>query len=90
MGVEDPIERLRAVQGRMSAIKSSHEGAISYGILGVIGRTPPVVEERLVNFFAAEGTMVLTNVPGPRQVVTLAGTGCRESWSGLPARAGSG
>ena len=87
MGVEDPIERLRAVRRRMGAIKSSHE--ISYGILGVIGRTPPVVEERLVNFFAAEGTMVLTNVPGPRQVVTLAGTGCRESWSGLPARAGS-
>jgi len=52
VGVEDPIERLRAVQGRMSAIKSWHEGAISYGILGVIGRTPPLVEERLVNFFA--------------------------------------
>jgi diacylglycerol O-acyltransferase len=27
-----------------------------------------------VNFFAAKGTMVLTNVPGPRHVVTLAGT----------------
>jgi hypothetical protein len=46
VGVEDPIERLRAVRRRMGAIKSSHE--ISYGILGVIGRTPPVVEERLV------------------------------------------
>jgi diacylglycerol O-acyltransferase len=90
VGIEDPIERLRAVQQRMSAIKSSHEGAIAYGILGVIGRTPPVVEERLVNFFAAKGTMVLTNVPGPRQVVTLAGTAVKGVLVWAPCSGGVG
>ena len=39
-----------------------------------MGRTPARVEARLVDFFSAKGTMVLTNVPGPRQAVTLAGT----------------
>jgi diacylglycerol O-acyltransferase len=74
VGIEDPLERLRAVHQRMGAIKDSHEGAIAYGILGVMGRTPARIEELLVDFFAAKGTMVLTNVPGPRQAVTLAGT----------------
>jgi diacylglycerol O-acyltransferase / wax synthase len=74
VGIEDPIERLRAVQERMGAIKNSHEGAIAYGILGVMGRTPARMEQLLVDFFSAKGTMVLTNVPGPRQAVTLAGT----------------
>ena len=74
----------------MGAIKDSHEGAIAYGILGVIGRTPPLVEERLVNFFSAKGTMVLTNVPGPRQPVTLAGTPVRGVLVWAPCSGGVG
>jgi hypothetical protein len=61
----------------MSAIKRSHEGAIAYAILGAIGHTPARVERLLVDFFSAKGTMVLTNVPGPRTTVTLAGTPVR-------------
>jgi WS/DGAT/MGAT family acyltransferase len=90
VGVEDPVDRLRAVQERMGAIKRSHEGAIAYGILGLIGRTPPLVEERLVNFFSAKGTMVLTNVPGPRHPVTLAGTPVRGVLVWAPCSGGVG
>lgn len=90
VGIEDPVERLHAVQERMGAIKSSHEGAIAYGILGVIGRTPPLVEERLVNFFSAKGTMVLTNVPGPQRPVTLAGTPVRGVLVWAPCSGGVG
>jgi hypothetical protein len=74
----------------MGAIKSSHEGAIAYGILGVIGRTPPLVEERMVNFFSAKGTMVLTNVPGPPRPVTLAGTPVRGVLVWAPCSGGVG
>jgi diacylglycerol O-acyltransferase / wax synthase len=90
VGIEDPLERLHAVQEQMSAIKSSHEGAIAYGILGIIGRTPPLVEERLVNFFSTKGTMVLTNVPGPRHPVTLAGTPVRGVLVWAPCSGGVG
>ena len=90
VGIEDPVERLGAVQERMQAIKRSHEGAIAYGILGVIGRTPPLVEERLVNFFSAKGTMVLTNVPGPRRPVTLAATPVRGVLVWAPCSGGVG
>ena len=74
VGIEDPVERLAEVKRRMDAIKDSHEGVLTFGILGLMGRTPPQLEERLIDFFSAKGSMVLTNVPGPRKQLSLAGT----------------
>jgi diacylglycerol O-acyltransferase len=51
---------------------------------------PPVLEERLVNFFAAKGRMVLTNVPGARHVVTLAGTVVKGVLAWAPCSGGVG
>ena len=58
----------------MDAIKHSPEGTMMYGILGVIGLTPPQIEQRLVDLFASKTSLVLTNVPGPAQPVYFAGT----------------
>jgi WS/DGAT/MGAT family acyltransferase len=77
VGVADPLDRLRAVHEETQAIKSSHEGAIAYGIIGLMGRIPGPVEERLIDFFSAKGTMVLTNVPGPPRTVSFAGVPVR-------------
>ena len=74
VGVEDPVARLAEVKRRMDAIKHSHEGVFTFGILSLMGRTPVQVEERLIDFFSAKGSMVLTNVPGPRKRLSLAGT----------------
>jgi WS/DGAT/MGAT family acyltransferase len=74
VGIEDPVERTLEVKRRMDAIKHGHEGAISYGILGLMGHTPAFVEGRLIDYFSAKGSMVLTNVPGPRRPLTVAGT----------------
>ena len=73
LDVDDPIERLRAVKKRMDAIKHSDEGTLAYGILDAMGRTPAAVEHLLIDYFTAKGSLVLTNVPGPRSTVTLAG-----------------
>jgi diacylglycerol O-acyltransferase len=74
VGIEDPLERTLEVKRRMDAIKHGHEGAISYGILELMGRTPPMVEGRLIDYFSGKGSMVLTNVPGPRRPLSVAGT----------------
>ena len=74
VGVDDPPARLAEVKRRMDAIKDSHEGAFAYGILGLMGRTPVQLEARLIDYFTAKGSMVLTNVPGPRRKLSLAGT----------------
>lgn len=77
VGIRDAHERRLEVKRRMDDIKNSHEGPLSYGILGAIGRTPARVEELLIDFFTAKGTLVLTNVPGPRKPVYLAGSAVR-------------
>jgi diacylglycerol O-acyltransferase len=73
-GEPDPYARLLAAKKEMDAIKRSREPAVAYGILSLIGLTPPQVEERLVNLFASETSLVLTNVPGPQKPVYVAGT----------------
>jgi diacylglycerol O-acyltransferase / wax synthase len=73
LGAADPAERLLTVKRRMADIKASDEGLIAYGILDAIGRTPSWAERRLIDYFTAKGSLVLTNVPGPRRRVRLAG-----------------
>jgi WS/DGAT/MGAT family acyltransferase len=74
VGIEDPVARTAEVKRRMDTIKHGHEGAISYGILELMGHTPALVEARLIDYFSAKGSMVLTNVPGPRRPLSVAGT----------------
>ena len=69
-----PLKRLQATKREMSSIKRSREPAVAFGILSLIGLTPPQVEQRLVGIFASETSLVLTNVPGPREPVYIAGS----------------
>jgi WS/DGAT/MGAT family acyltransferase len=77
VGTSGSYRRLLAVSRRMDAIKSSREGPVSYGILGAIGVTPVGVEKRIVDMFSGKGTAVMTNVPGPRKTIYLAGAPVR-------------
>lgn len=70
----DAVRRVKGATTRMGAIKRSREGVVSYAILGAMGHTPQAVESRIVDLFSSKATMVLTNVPGPRAPVYLAGT----------------
>lgn len=69
--------RLQELKRRMDSIKHSPEGPVSYAILGVLGLTPPAVESRVIDVFTAKASAVMTNVPGPREVVYLAGVPVR-------------
>ncbi|MGH2834953.1 MAG: wax ester/triacylglycerol synthase family O-acyltransferase [Solirubrobacteraceae bacterium] len=73
VGTSGSYRRLVEVSRRMDAIKSSRDGAVSYGLLGAIGMTPVGVEKRVVDMFSGKGTAVMTNVPGPRKTIYLAG-----------------
>lgn len=69
--------RLRELKARMDAIKRSPEGPVSYAVLEAVGLTPPALESRIVDLFTAKASAVMTNVPGPRQPVHLAGAPLR-------------
>ena len=73
VGIKDPIKRLIVLRKRMDAIKNSPEAVVAFGILNVIGLTPTQIEKIIISIFGMKGTAVITNVPGPRQMLYLAG-----------------
>jgi WS/DGAT/MGAT family acyltransferase len=77
VGTSGSYKRLLDVHRRMQEIKEGRDGPVSYGLLSAIGFTPEPVERRVVDLFSAKGTAVMTNVPGPREPVYLAGAPVR-------------
>jgi diacylglycerol O-acyltransferase len=73
VGIGDPIDRLFELKRRMDALKDTPEALVAFGILNAIGMSPSRIQDVVVNIFGTKGTAVMTNVPGPRQTIYLAG-----------------
>lgn len=73
VGIADPARRLRAIKKEMDGLKQSPEALVAFGVLSVMGMAPVEVEQVGLRFFGSKATAVLTNVPGPRQPLYLAG-----------------
>jgi diacylglycerol O-acyltransferase / wax synthase len=84
IGIADPFERLLSFNRQMAAIKDSPEAVIAFGILNAIGMIPVGVEQRVVELFGNKATAVITNVPGPRQPLYLAGKRLRHIMCWVP------
>jgi diacylglycerol O-acyltransferase / wax synthase len=74
VGAGEPAERMAAVKRQMDEIKSSGEAPLVYGALGAMGYTFAEVERRWVDRFAGRASVVVTNVAGPAEPVSFAGT----------------
>lgn len=83
--LDDPLERLAATKARMDDIKTSPEPVLTWGILAALGSTPQQAEELGIRFFTAKATLVLTNVPGPRQTRYVLGRPLRMTMGWAPA-----
>ena len=73
LGITDPVDRLYQIKQNMDELKSSAEAIATFGIINLIGAAPTWVEGIAVDFFDTKGTTIMTNVPGPRQQLYLAG-----------------
>jgi len=73
VGIADPVRRLRAIKKEMDGLKKSPEALVAFGVLSLLGLAPVEVEQAGLKFFGSKATAVLTNVPGPRQPLYLAG-----------------
>lgn len=69
----DPVDRLASTRSRMDRIKNSDEPVLTFGIQRGISAAPRPVSVALTDFFANKAVGVLTNVPGPRSTMRLAG-----------------
>lgn len=74
IGIPDQVERLRELKRRMDELKRSPEAMAVFGLLNVIGMGPVEVENILVDIFGTKATGIMTNVPGPREQLYLAGS----------------
>lgn len=73
VGLTDPVERLNELKRRMDDLKDSPEAIVVFGLLNAIGSGPVEIQNLLVTLFGTKATAVMTNVPGPRQPLYLAG-----------------
>ncbi|MFN8483746.1 MAG: wax ester/triacylglycerol synthase family O-acyltransferase [Anaerolineae bacterium] len=84
IGTDKPLERLYRIKARMDEIKSSPEAVVVFGILNAVGMTSQDVQSMVIEMFGAKGTGVMTNVPGPRQTIYLAGRPVRNIMFWVP------
>lgn len=86
----DVLARVMATKRHMDTIKDSEEPAVAFAILNTMGMTPPTIESALLKFFGTKGSAVMTNVPGPREHVSLAGHRLARLMFWVPMSAGVG
>jgi len=85
VGTANPLQRLRIVHERMSALKRSYQPLLAYGILGVSGLLVQRGQQALSGLFLDKTTAVMTNVPGPRESVRLCGSEVVQSIFWVPS-----
>ena len=69
----DPVARVRAVRERMGRVKAGAQAASTFAILAIVGALPSWAHRLAVRVLGAKSSAVVTNVPGPREPVFLAG-----------------
>jgi diacylglycerol O-acyltransferase / wax synthase len=90
VGVRNPGRRLLVLKRRMDEIKDSPDASVTFGVLNVLGLAPTSIEKRLGAFLADKTSAIVTNVPGPREQLYLAGSPLRSFMFWVPTPAGLG
>lgn len=92
LGSTQPTEILSKTKQGMDILKASAEYAATYTILHILGIMPEWVENIATKIFDSKGTVVGTNVPGPRQQLYLAGAPIKSviAWVPQSGRIGVG
>jgi WS/DGAT/MGAT family acyltransferase len=82
--------RLVELKREVDRIKRSKEAIVALGILGALGRSPHVIDHLVQDVFARKASVVVTNVPGPREPLAVAGSRLKDMWFWAPHPAGLG
>jgi len=85
IGIANPVERVYAVRARMGQLKGSFQPLLAYGVLAVTGLFVKPVQDLVLGLFSKKTTAVMTNVPGPRELLKLCGSTLRQSMFWVPA-----
>ncbi len=83
--------RFDLIRDRMAALKRSPDALATFGALALLGKAHPLTHP-VAAFFTRKASLVVTNVPGPRQRLRLAGHSIEHAmfWVPHPATLGVG
>ena len=84
LGITDPAELLADIHLKTTRVKNSAEPLAAFGVQRVIAESPLRLARGLTDFFAGKAIGQLSNVPGPRVPMTLAGAPVRSILGWVP------
>ncbi|MDX1693814.1 MAG: WS/DGAT domain-containing protein, partial [Ketobacteraceae bacterium] len=84
IGIEDPLERLQAVKAGMEKLKHSYQAHVFFFLLQVLGKGPSVLEQTALDILSNKASLVMTNVPGPKKPLYLAGVRLKQPLAWVP------
>ncbi len=84
IGIDNSIERVYEVRRRMQGLKGSLQPVFAYGLLAVAGIMVKPVQDAMLSLFSKKTTAVMTNVPGPREKLSLCGCTVEEDLVWVP------
>jgi diacylglycerol O-acyltransferase / wax synthase len=90
IGERNPLARVYAVHQDMARLKQSSQALVALWLLTAMGLLPGVVEERAIELFTSKGSVVVSNVPGPREPLYLAGARIAQQFFWVPQAGGIG
>lgn len=82
--VADPLERLRETKKAMDQLKHSYQAHVFYGLLELFGKGPSALEQTALDILSRKASAVMTNVPGPKHPVYLAGARLKQPLVWVP------
>jgi WS/DGAT/MGAT family acyltransferase len=84
VGETDPVARVRLVHDAMAGLKQSYQPVLVLTLLSALGAAPEAMQEPAVDLFSSKASLVLSNVPGPRDALYLAGSRIAEQMFWVP------
>ncbi|XP_029184592.2 putative diacyglycerol O-acyltransferase MT3172 [Acropora millepora] len=87
---KNAVDRLLATKQRMDAIKTSAEPLVTAATVQTLMMFPEWVSRPLIDFFCRKMSCVLSNVPGPQQILSLGGQKIVQGIFWVPQRANIG
>lgn len=80
----NPLRRVYEVNARMNELKSSKQATVALGLLAALGMGPAALQKPSLDMLSDKASTVLTNVPGPREPLYLAGGKVRSMMFWVP------
>jgi diacylglycerol O-acyltransferase / wax synthase len=84
LGISEPGELIHEIHRRTTRLKHSAEPMVAFGFQRAVAESPAAVARRITKFFTGKTIGQLTNVPGPRVAMTLAGAPVRSILGWVP------